>query len=148
MKVLFWRQFAIWRYCCTLSLLLFYWRRWSRFTVLIYTEWGGFIAIKLYKRDLLQQLGTVRFSCDLVNLEILENEIGKMMQVLFLENSTNGFLIICWQFIASVLLGVCSAARLENTYLPPNGANGAGGGPGLGVPKPGGGNGNGNFSFF
>ncbi|KAL3280967.1 hypothetical protein HHI36_004192 [Cryptolaemus montrouzieri] len=44
--------------------------------------------------------------------------------------------------IAIGLIGVCSAARLENTYLPPNGAAGAGGGPGLPPPfRPGGGNG-------
>lgn len=38
----------------------------------------------------------------------------------------------------TVLVGICSAARLENTYLPPNGAQGAGGGPGLAAPRPGG----------
>lgn len=39
-------------------------------------------------------------------------------------------------------IGICSAARLENTYLPPTGAGGAGGGPGLATPfgpRPGGG---------
>lgn len=36
---------------------------------------------------------------------------------------------------------MCCAARLENTYLPPAGAGGAGGGPGLSTPfgsRPGG----------
>lgn len=42
--------------------------------------------------------------------------------------------------IAVALIAVCSAARLENTYLPPNGANGAGGGNGIPPPyRPGGG---------
>ncbi|XP_044751895.1 endocuticle structural glycoprotein SgAbd-2-like isoform X2 [Coccinella septempunctata] len=47
-------------------------------------------------------------------------------------------------FIAVAFVAVCSAARLENTYLPPNGAAGAGGGNGLPPPyRPGAGNGNG-----
>lgn len=33
-----------------------------------------------------------------------------------------------------VVIGTCYAARLENTYLPPSGAGGAGGGPGLATP--------------
>lgn len=37
------------------------------------------------------------------------------------------------------MIGVCSAARLENNYLPPPGAAGAGGGPGLATPGFGGG---------
>ncbi|XP_050307416.1 pupal cuticle protein 20-like isoform X2 [Anthonomus grandis grandis] len=44
--------------------------------------------------------------------------------------------------LAATLLGYCSTARLDSTYLPPGGANGAGGN-GNGGPRPGGGNGNG-----
>lgn len=47
-----------------------------------------------------------------------------------------------FQLIFGALLAVCSAARLDNTYLPP-GANGAGGGPGISPPYKGGGGGGG-----
>lgn len=50
--------------------------------------------------------------------------------------------------IIAAAIGLCSAARLENTYLPPSGAGGAGGGPGLAAPfgpRPGGG---GNGTLF
>lgn len=43
-----------------------------------------------------------------------------------------------FQLIAALLVGICSAARLDNTYLPP-GAKGSGGGPGLNPPRGGGG---------
>ncbi|XP_045472876.1 pupal cuticle protein 20-like [Harmonia axyridis] len=43
-------------------------------------------------------------------------------------------------WFALALVASCSAARLENTYLPPNGAAGAGGGNGIPPPyRPGGG---------
>lgn len=41
---------------------------------------------------------------------------------------------LVFQTIFLGVLGVCYSARLENTYLPPNGAQGAGGGPGLTAP--------------
>lgn len=41
-----------------------------------------------------------------------------------------------FQLILAALVGVCATARLENTYLPPAGASGAGGGGvGLGTPS-------------
>lgn len=40
----------------------------------------------------------------------------------------------CFQFILTAILGVCYAAKLDNTYLPPEGAGQAGGGPGLAAP--------------
>lgn len=52
------------------------------------------------------------------------------------------------QLMIAALIGVCAAARLENTYLPPAGAAGAGGGAGLGAPafgRPGGAGGSGAF---
>lgn len=58
------------------------------------------------------------------------------------------------QIILALFVGVCLAARLENTYLPPAGAAGAGGGAGLGTPsfgRPGGPGGPGfgkNFSII
>lgn len=49
----------------------------------------------------------------------------------------NKFCIL--QIILTLAVGLCYAARLENTYLPPAGAAGAGGGgAGLGTPSFGG----------
>lgn len=51
----------------------------------------------------------------------------------------SSLLIVSVQFLIVGLIAVSSAARLENNYLPPPGASGAGGGPGLATPGFGGG---------
>lgn len=47
-----------------------------------------------------------------------------------------------FQLMFGALLAICSAAKLDSTYLPP-GANGAGGGPGISPPFRGSGGGGG-----
>lgn len=75
----------------------------------------------------------------LITYPISSNYVGKVFQkdfVMKLYLQLNFY----FQLILPVLLTACSAAKLDNTYLPP-GASGAGGGPGLSTPFRGGGGG-------
>lgn len=74
-----------------------------------------------------------------VELFIFEElTIGREGEILVLQHLTiYSFLNLFFpffQFVVASLIALASCARLDNNYLPPPGASGAGGGPGLSTP--------------